>query len=338
MKRRGFIVGRAVAWPLATFLVTAFWTTLVWSQPPDKLRRVGVLTSGFQTDPVIRQVWQALIDGLRKHGWEEGRNVALEGRFSGPDGTRFHGLAAELVALKVDVIVCSNSQATEAARRNTATIPVVMVNVTDPITSGFVASHARPGGNITGLANQAETVVGKAFELLREIKPGIERVAIMYGPDNPASVTALKYQQDQVAPRLGFILQPIPVSKPTDFDDAFATIVHEQPQALHLHLPTVIFTHRAKIAAFAIEQRLPTVSGFSSLTHAGLLMSYGYDPLANWHYAASFVDRIFKGANPAELPVEQLDRFQLVINMKTARAIGLDLPPALIARADEVIE
>src|SRR5262245_7947343 len=134
MKRREFILSRAVVWPLATFLVTAFWTTLVWSQPPDKRRRVAVVTSGVQTDPVVRQVWQALVDGLRKHGWEEGRNVVLEGRFAGPGApARYHELAAELVALKVDVIVCGNSQATEAARRKTATIPVVMVNVTDPV-------------------------------------------------------------------------------------------------------------------------------------------------------------------------------------------------------------
>ena len=308
------------------------------AQDGAKPRRVGVLMNGSLTDPVIRRDWQALVDGLRKHGWEEGRNVVLEGRFAGPDVARFHELAAELVALKVDVVMCANSQATEAARRKTATIPLVMVNVTDPITLGFVATLARPGGNITGLANHGETLVGKHFDLLREIKPGIERIAIIYGPDVIGSVNTLKYQQEQMAPRLGLVVQPIPVSKPADLDDGFATIMRERPQALHVHLPSVVWVHRAQIAAFAIEQRLPTISGFSTLTRDGLLISYGYTPAANWRHAASFVDRILKGANPAELPVEQLERFELVVNLKTARELGLTIPPSILLRADEVIE
>jgi putative tryptophan/tyrosine transport system substrate-binding protein len=320
---------------LAAFVATLSFEA--WSQPPDMLRRVGVLMNGSLTDPVIRRDWQALVDGLRKHGWEEGRNVALEGRFAGADVARFHELAAELVALKVDVVICANAQATEAARRKTATIPIVMVNVSDPITLGFAATLARPGGNITGLASQWGTFVGKHFELLREIKPGIERVAIIYGPDVPGSEIGLKYQQE-MASRLGLIVLPIPASKPADLDDAFAVIMRERSQALQLHVPSVVWVHRAKIAAFAIEHRLPTISALSTLTRDGLLMSYGYTPAANWRHAASFVDRIFKGANPAELPVEQLDQFQLVINLKAANALGITIPPSLLARADEVIE
>jgi putative tryptophan/tyrosine transport system substrate-binding protein len=308
------------------------------AQDGAKPRRLGVLMNGSLTDPVIRRDWQALVDGLRKHGWEEGRNVVLEGRFAGDDVARFHELAAELVALKVDVVMCANTQATEAARRKTTTIPIVMVNSTDPVSLGFVASLAQPGGNITGLTNQLETVAGKHFDLLREIKPGIERVAIIYGPDVPGSVIALKYQQEQMAPRLGLIVRPIPVSKPADLDDAFATIMRERPQALLVHLPSVVWVHRAQIAAFAIEQRLPTISGFSTLTRDGLLISYGYTPAANWRRAAAFVDRIFKGANPAELPVEQLQRFDLVVNLKAARELGLTIPSAILLRADEVIE
>jgi len=337
MKRRGFIrfLGGAA---LATVLLAAFSTSLAWSQPPDKPRRVGVLLSASLSDPGTKRTWEALVDALRSHGWEEGRNLVLEGRFAGPSAARFPELAAELVALKVDVIVASNSQSVEAARRKTATIPIVMVNVTDPVKSGFVASLARPGGNITGMANQMEIVVGKHFELLKEIKPGIERVGIIYVPDNAGSVNTLKYQQEQMAPRLGLIVLPIPVSKPDDIDDAFATIRRERPQALHSHLSTILYAHRAKIAAFAIDQRLPTVSAFSGLTRDGLLMSYGYDTVAHMRHAVSFVDRILKGANPAELPVEQLDRFEFIINLKTAKALELTIPPTLLARADEVIE
>ena len=185
------------------------------AQDGAKPRRVGVLMNGSLTDPVIRRDWQALVDGLRKHGWEEGRNVVLEGRFAGADVARFHELAAELVALKVDVIMCANTQATEAARRKTATIPLVMVNSTDPVTSGFVASFARPGGNITGLANHGETLVVKHFDLLREIMPGIGRVAIIYGPDVIGSVNALK-QQEKMAPASGSSSRRSPCpSRPT---------------------------------------------------------------------------------------------------------------------------
>src|SRR5262245_8652866 len=203
---------------------------------------------------------------------------------------------------------------------------------------GFIESLPRPGGNITGIVNQLQTVDEKNLELLKEIEPGIERVGIIYSPENVPSLAAFKDQNEQTAPRLGLIVVPIPVSKPADLDEAFPTIVRERVQALHVHPVAAIFAQRGRIAAFAIEQRLPSTSGLNNYARDGLLMSYGYDSRVNWRRAASHVDRIFRGANPAELPVEQVDRYYFVINMKTARAIGLDLPPALVARADEVIE
>ena len=207
------------------------------SQAQDgvKPRRVGVLFTGSLTDPFIKGLWQALLDGLREHGWEDGRNVVIEARFAGQDPTRLPELAAELVGSRIDVIVAATTQAIEAAHRKTATIPIVMVAPSDPVGSGFVASFARPGGNITGLATHMEAVTGKHLELLKAVKPGIERVGVMYNPDNAASVSSLKRQQEQSAPRLGLVVVPIPVSRPADFDEAFALIAREGLHALHVY-------------------------------------------------------------------------------------------------------
>jgi putative ABC transport system substrate-binding protein len=322
---------------LAALLSVSFLGPAV-AQDGAKTRRVGVLFSGSLSDPVIKRCWQALADGLSARGWEEGRNLALEGRFSGPDPTRHQEQAEELVALKVYVMVAGTTQAIDAARRVTATIPIVMVNPQDPVKSGFVASLARPAGNITGLANQLDTVVAKHFELLKALRPEIGRVGIMYNPDNAGSVASLKYQQDVVAPRLALVVVPIPVSKPVDFDAAFAAIAGEAMDALHIHPAPPMFNHRRIIGAFAIKQGLPAVSAISPMAHAGLLMSYGPDVVASCRRSAAYVDLILEGANPAELPVELADRFELVVNLKTARELGLAIPPAILLRADEVIE
>ena len=323
---------------LLAVLLSLLVMTSVLAQDPTTPRRVGILMSGLAADPATRNVLQALVDGLRERGWQEERNVMLEARYAGPDPARFPELAAELVALKVDVITTANTQALDAARRNTTTLPIVMAGVTNPVKLGFVASFARPGGNITGVVSQLETVVGKSLELLKEIKPGIERIGIIYSPDNVASAATFKVQQEEMAPRLGLIVLPIRISKSTDFDEAFATIARGRPQALQVHPTPIVYAHRAKIAAFAIEQHLPTTSAFGVLTRDGLLMSYGYNDAASWGHAASYVDRILRGGNPAEMAVEQVDKFELIINLKTARAINIELPQTLLARADELIE
>jgi len=329
---------------LTAVLAMVFVTALLlpaWSQRADRLRRVGVLVPWLSSDPAKRPPeLQALLDGLREHGWEEGRNVVLEVRYADLDPARLLELAAELGALKVDVIMVGDTQSLDAARRKAAKIPIVMAGAGVPVSLGFIESLARPGGNITGVVNQTETIHEKNLELLKEISPGMERVGVVHTPENVSSVAALKREKEQMAPRLGLVVVPIPVSRPADLDEAFATIVRERVQALLVHGTAQISTQRGRIriAAFAIERRLPTTSGFDFMARDGLLMSYGFDGRVAWRRAASHVDRIFKGANPAELPVEQLDRFQLIINMKTARAMGLDLPPALVARADELIE
>jgi len=325
---------------LTAVLAIVFVTALLspgWSQRADKPRRVGVLFIGLSSDQATPPVLQALVDGLREHGWEEGRNVVLEVRYAGSDPARFAELAAEFDALRVDVIMTANTQAIDAARRNAPKIPIVMAGAGVQVGLGYIESLSRPGGNITGIVNQIATIE-KHLELLKEIRPGMERVGIIHSPDNVSSLASFKADKERTAPRLGLVVVPLPVSKPADLDEAFATIVRERVQALVVHPTPVPFAQRGRIAAFAIERRLPTTSGFHVMARGGLLMSYGYDNKAGWRRAASHVDRIFKGANPAELPVEQADRFQFIINMNTARAMGLDLPPALVARADEVIE
>jgi len=341
MKRREFLksLGYAATVSLASESITVATPTAAWSQTAEKTRRVGVLFSGLSSGPGARPVvLQALVDGLREHGWEEGRNVVLEVRYAGGDPARFAELAVDLVELKVDAIMINDTQALDAARRKTTTIPIIMTGQGVTVGLGFIESLARPGGNITGVVNQMETVDEKNLELFKEINPGIERIGIMHSPENAASFAIFKVEKEQMVPRLGLIGVPIPVSKPGDLDEAFATIVRERVQALHVHPVPVIIAHRGRIAAFAIERRLPTTSGDNFLARDVLLMSYGFDSRVSWRRAASYVDRIFKGANPAEIPVEQMDRYQLIINLRTARAIGLDLPPALVARADELIE
>jgi putative tryptophan/tyrosine transport system substrate-binding protein len=326
---------------LTAVLAIVFVTALLLpasSQRADKLRRVGVLFSGLSSDPATTPVLQAIVDGLRDHGWQEGRNVVLDVRYAGPDPARFLELAEELDALKVDVIMTANAEAIDAARRKAAKIPIVMAGASAPVGLGFIESLARPGGNITGVVNQLETIGEKNLELLKEMGLGIERVGVIYSPENVSSLAGFNTQMEQLAPRLGLVVVAIPISKPADLDEAFATIVRERVQALQVHPTPAIFAQRARIAAFAIERRLPTISPLTVMAREGLLMSYGYDNRVSWRRATSHVDRIFKGANPAELPVEQVDRFQFTINMKTARAMGLDLPPAMVARADEVIE
>jgi putative ABC transport system substrate-binding protein len=279
---------------LAMVFVTALFLP-AWSQRADKPRRVGVLSMGLSSDPAARPGFQALVDALREHGWEEGRNVVLEVRHAGPDPARFAELAAELGALKVDVIMTGPSEAVDVARRKAPEIPIVMAGTALPVRLGFIESLARPGGKITGAVIH-ETIGEKSLELFKEISPGIERVDIIHSPANIGSLASFKLDNEQAAPRLGLVVVPIPVSKPADLDEAFATIVRERVQALQVHATPAIFAQRGRIAAFAIERRLPTTCAFNNYARDGLLMSYGYDSRVILRRAASYVDRILKGA------------------------------------------
>src|SRR5262245_43282821 len=291
MKRREFLksLGSAAAWSLAAQLITVATPTAKWSQAAEKMRRVGILFSGISSDPSTRPVLQALVDGLREHGWEEGRNVVLEVRYAGPDPARFVELAAELDALKVDVIMVSTAQALDAARFKAANIPIVMTGAGVSVGSGYIESLARPGGYITGVVSQLETIIEKHLELLKEISPGVERVGIVHSPENVASLASFEEQKEQMAPRLGLVAVPIPISKPADLDEAFATVVRERVQALQAHPTPAVFAQRGRIATFAIERRLPTIVGLTNYARDGFLMAYGYDNRVSWRRAASYV-------------------------------------------------
>jgi putative ABC transport system substrate-binding protein len=281
---------------------------------------------------------KAFEEGLRSLGYRVGENVAIEYRFANGELERLPALAAELVRLGVDVIVTASNPNTVAAMKATTTIPIVMANGVDPIGARLVASLARPGGNVTGLAvDTGGEIFGKRFELLKEILPNLSRVGILWNPDfapNRNRMTSM----GETARALG--LTPIPVEARglDELEHAFATIVRERAEAFVVLGDGVLFNYRGQIAIVALKNRLPAASALRQDAEAGLLLSYGADFPDLFRQAAGFVDKIFKGAKPADLPVEQPTKFELVINLKTAKALDIIVPPTLLTRADEVIE
>ena len=302
---------------------------------PAKVPRVGVLSAG---DPSVPWLASELRNGLSELGYVEGRTIALEFRWAAGRLERLPELAAELVKLEVDVIVALVTQASLAAKAATRSIPIVMAGVGDPVAVGLVDSLAHPGGNITGTSSVVVDVVGKQFELLKELDPTLSRIGVLWNPANPAFQT-LQVQQAELAGRAsGIELRLLPVKAPEEFDAAFATLRGEKIRAVHA-LPDPLFSiHWRTIANLLAEGRLLAVSGIRDFADAGGLMSYGPSLRQASRRATVYVDRILKGAKPADLPVEQSDRFELVINLRTARMLGVEIPSALLARADEVIE
>jgi putative ABC transport system substrate-binding protein len=284
---------------------------------------------------VVAGLWQALIDGLREHGWEEGRNLLIEFRVAGRDPARFDGLAAELAALKVDAILAANPASIDAARRATSTIPIVMLGGFEPVVSGWIDSFSRPGHNITGVASDFS--VSKHLEILKEAQPGLQRVSVVYGEGNPTAARTIDDLRREAA-HMGLIVLPLALTSASDLHAEFARLADEPQALVVLGGDPVIQARRFEIAAFAISRRLPTITGLKVLVPDGLLMSYSTDQTNAFRRAARYVDLVLKGADPAALPVEQNEKFALVINLKTARAIGLQMPPTMLTRADEVIE
>jgi putative ABC transport system substrate-binding protein len=275
---------------------------------------------------------------LSELGWVEGRNVIIEYRWAANDTKRLPSLAKELVELKVDVIVASATPAIQAAKNATTTLPIVMSAAADPVASGFVASLARPGGNVTGLSLQSPELAGKRLELLKEIVPKLSRVAFLAHGGDPAHKLFFQEAQD-IAPKIGLQIQPLAIQGPTEFEVAFAAMIKEQAGALVVQ---PLFTGSAlglgpKVADLAIKNRLPSLSDGIRYPEAGGLLSYGANRLDLSRRAASFVDKILKGTKPADLPVEQPTKFDFVINLKTAKWIGLTIPPNVLVRADRVI-
>ena len=330
MRRIGLAVVLAASLTLASLGTAA-------AQRAGTVPRVGYLNPGSSSDPVRQRRLEALRQGLRELGYVEGRNIALEPRWAEGKYDRYPALAADLVRSKVDVIVAWSGQATKAAQEATRTIPIVMSLVNDPVGSGLVASLARPGGNVTGTTVMAPDVVGKRLELLKEVVPKVSRVAVLQHPDNPASAPMLR-EVEARARALGVRLQILGVRNPAEIDSAFAAMTRERAGAL-LTLSDAIFDNQQRqILELAAKRRLPAIFGNRQYAEAGGLMAYGPDFLALERRAATYIDKILKGAKPAELPVEQPTKFELVINLKTAKALGLTIPPSVLGRADQIIQ
>jgi putative ABC transport system substrate-binding protein len=305
-------------------------------QQQSKVARIGYLAGSSMTDNA-RYV-QVFREGLHELGYVEGKNLVIEYRWAEGNFERLPDLAAELVRLRVDVIVAVGDPVILAAKQATSTIPIVMASVGDPVGRGFVASLARPGGNITGVSNLAVALTGKWLESLKQIVPTLSQVAVLRNAANPTH--ALFWAEAQsAAPSLGLKLQDVEVRTPDDLDGAFASIIRERSAALVvLPDPLLAAVLRGRIAAHAMRNRLPAMCTFKEQAEAGGLLSYGPSLPVNYRHAATYVDKILKGAKPADLPVEQPTKFELVINLKTAKALGLTIPQALLLRADEVIQ
>ena len=302
------------------------------AQQPKKIPRLGFLSPTSDDSRV-----EAFRQGLRELGYVEGQNIAIEYRWADGKFDRLPDLALELVRLKVDVVVAVVTQASLAAKMATGTIPVVMIGVSDPVGSGLVVSLARPGANITGTSSMTAEIIGKQLELIKETLPKISRVAALWNPANPI-FQAIQRRETEVAARaLGMQLQFVEARAPDEIDRAFARVAKERMRALLVLNDPVFTAQRKQIADLSAKHRFPTVSGTREYTEVGGLMAYGPSFPDMYRRAAYYVDRILKGTKPADLPVEQPMKFELIINLKTAKQIGLTIPPNVLARADKVI-
>jgi putative ABC transport system substrate-binding protein len=309
---------------------------LAHAQQAEKMYRIGCLPGG-PLAPRAHQ-WDAFRQTLRELGWVEGQNIRLEFRPPAREGDPFDELAADLVRLPVDVIVATGTRAVRAAKHATSTIPIVMSAAPNAVEEGLVASLARPGGNVTGLSAMLTELSGKRLEILREIVPRASRVAVLWGPPNELQLPAVR----TAAQVLGIELLELQVTQegaqPHDLDHAFETASRERVDAMLVISTTLFFGLRARIGALALHHRLPTIYGLRSFAHAGGLVSYGQSDTEYYRQAAVYVDKLLKGAQPADLPVEQPMKFEFVINLKTAEALGITIPPMILFQADEVIK
>ena len=308
------------------------------AQQPKKVPRIGYLSAGDPASESARA--EAIRLALRELGYIEGQNIAIEYRYAEGKRDRLPELVAELVRLKVDIIVVAGGdQAIRAAKNATKTIPIVMVGAgADPVEAGLVESLARPGGNVTGITNLARELGGKRLELLKEAVPKLARVAVLYDPASPASVSEVKEVLPVAARALRLTLQPWEVRAADDFEKVFAALNKQRPDGLYVPAGPLMRTNQKRIADFALKSRLPSMYSNREAVDAGGLMSYGADLADSYRRVAYYVDRILKGAKPADLPVEQPTKFELVINLKTAKQIGLTIPPEVLARATKLIK
>ena len=322
-------------------LAVLFIVTLVLAplgaepQQPTRVQRIGVLSTGSLS--AGEHLFKAFQERLREFGYIEGQNVAFEARGADGRNERLPGLATELLRLDVDVIVTIGTPAAVAAKQATSTLPIVTAVVADPVGAGLIASLARPGGNVTGIADLDEELTGKRLELLKEIVPGLSRVAVMWKAGNPAHETALR-EAEVAARSSGLQLKHREVRAASEFQTAFALMTKEHVGALVLLADSMFATYRTQLVNLSAKNRMPAIFWRREFVEAGGLMSYGTIYPELYRRAADYVAKILKGAKPADLPVEQPTQFELVINLKTARALGLTIPQTLLQRADQVIE
>jgi putative ABC transport system substrate-binding protein len=328
------MIRRIVVCLLISALLPAVFS--VAAQQPKKIAKIGVL---FPSNPAAAtHLLEAFKQGLRELGYIEGKTFIMELRYGEARAERISELARELVGLKVDMIVTGTDVAIAAVKRETQTIPIVMGNSSDPVATGFVASLARPGGNVTGVSSISPELSGKRLELLREVIPGLSRVAFIWNPDVRGNVLDYK-ETESTARSLRLQLQSVEVVRAEDLDRAFSAVTKERAQALIMPAANPVgFANRGQIASFAQKNQMPSMFAQREYVDAGGLMSYGPSTAELWRRAATYVDKIFKGTKPADLPVEQPTKFEFVINLKTAQQIGLTIPPNVLVRADKVIK
>ena len=329
MKRRQFITllgGAAAAWPLAA-----------QAQQSGAMRRIGVLISATGDDPQMRRQIAALQEGLGELGWIEGSNVRIDTRLSADDPDRLKVYAAELVALQPDALVASGPTPVLALQRETRTVPIIFTQVNDPVGSGLVATLPRPGGNVTGFTPAEFSIGGKMLEVLKDLTPGTARFGAILD-EKLTDQTGMWRTLQTMAPKIGAQVQQLGVRSPAEIEHAIATFADNPNGGLIVFANRITIVHRQRIIALAAKYRLPAIYSYRYFVDDGGLMSYGADLIGLYRRVASYVDRVLKGEKPADLPVQQPTQYQLVINLKTAKTLGLDAPPTLLARADEVIE
>ena len=327
MNRRAFLAGSAalVAAPRAAE-----------AQPAGKVYRIGILGDKAADSNEIL-LWQTFREGLREHGWNEGVNIRIESRWVEGNVARLPEVAADLVRLKPDLIATRGSLFTGALKAATSSIPIVFVGHADPVETGHVASLARPGGNITGMAVLQTDLGPKGLELLHSVVPAAARIAVLWHPGTPSAIPGLKALEEP-ARLLRLQLQPVAARTAGELDSAFSTMARGGAQAVLVLSTPPFITARKRIAELAIAQRLPTLVQGRQFVEAGGLVSYYHNNVDTWRRATSYVDKILRGAKPEDLPVEQVTKFELLINLKTAKALGVTIPPSILARADQVIE
>ena len=328
MRRRKFLslVGSAAAWPM-----------VAQAQPQERLRRIGLLMTSTENDPLNQARIALFLAGLKERGWTENQNFKLELKYAGSNLDDLPMLAADLVRSRVDLIVTGGTEPIQVASKATAIIPIVMTTIGDPVAAGVVESLARPGGNVTGLSLQATELSAKRVELLKEVLPAVTRVAVLWNPNNASLVLKLK-EIEAAAKSLKIEVRSLPIREADDIEKMLQPAELDRAATIMTTEDAVQVVHRVRIVGLARQRGIPVASEFSIMARAGSLMSYGPSLLDQWARATYYADKILKGAKPADLPVQQPTRFEFLINLRSAKALSIDVPPMMLARADEVIE